>query len=108
MLYEAAIKSCKLAKINIEKKNTTEKCKNIGKVHDILMELRNSLDHSKIPELATQLDGLYEFCISQLFKVNLNNDLAALESVLKVLTTLQEGWVAAVEEVKKNKAREGK
>ena len=106
MLFEAAIKSSKLIKLHIEKKNTTEKCKHIGKVHDILMELRNSLDHSKIPQLAVQLDSLYEFCIAQLFKVNLNNDIAAVENVTKILTTLHEGWVAAVNETKK-KNKEG-
>jgi flagellar protein FliS len=103
MLYEAAIKSSKLAKNSIEAKNIPEKCKHIGKVHDIVMELRNTLDHSKGPEVAERLEALYDFCIGQLFKANMNNDLAAIEHVTKVLTTLYEGWVAAVEEVLKNK-----
>jgi flagellar protein FliS len=101
MLYEAAIKASKLAKIALEKKQTAEKCKQIAKVHDIVMELRNTLDHSKGPQLTEQLDSLYDFCISQLLKANLHNDALALEHVTKVLTTLYEGWVAAVEEVRK-------
>jgi len=101
MLYEAAIKNSKLAVISIEKKNIAEKCSYIGKVHDIIMELRNTLDHNKGQEVATQLDALYEFCISQLFKANAGNDVMALQNVTKILTTLHEGWVAAVEEVKK-------
>jgi flagellar protein FliS len=101
MLYEAAIKHSKLAVAAIEKKNITEKCASIGKVHDIIMELRNTLDHSKGPEVANQLDALYEFCIAQLFKANMNNDIAAIQNITKILTTLHEGWVAAVEEVKK-------
>ena len=101
MLYEAAIKASKLAKQAIEKKAIAEKGKQIGKVHDIVMELRNTLDHTKGPEVAQQLEALYEFCISQLFKANINNDMAALENVTKVLTTLYEGWVAAVDEVRK-------
>jgi len=101
MLYEAAIKSSKLAKTAIEKKNIAEKCKQIGKVHDIVMELRNTLDHTKGPEVTAQLESLYDFCISQLFKANMHNDLASLEHVTKILTTLYEGWVIAVEEVLK-------
>ena len=101
MLYEAAIKSSKLAKIAIEKKNLADKGKHIGKVHDIVMELRNTLDHTKGPEIAAQLDALYDFIIAQLFKANLNNDVAAIESITKVMTTLYEGWVAAVDEIKK-------
>jgi flagellar protein FliS len=106
MLYEAAINAAKLAKVAIEKKQIAEKCKNIGKVHDIVMELRNTLDHSKGPEVSARLEGLYDFCIGQLFKANLNNDLVALESVAKILTTLYEGWVVAVEEVLKNQKKE--
>ena len=102
MLYEGAIKASKLAKQALDKKDIPEKCKQIGKVHDIVMELRNTLDHSKGPAIAEQLDALYEFSISQLFKANMNNDIAAIENVTKVLTTLYEGWVAAVDEVRKN------
>ncbi len=101
MLYEAAIKYAKLAVVAIDKKNVADKCTHIGKVHDIVMELRNTLDHSKGPEVANQLDALYEFCITQLFKANMNNDKAALENIIKILTTLYDGWVVAVEEIKK-------
>ncbi len=101
MLYETAIKSCKLAKAAMEKKNVPDKCKNISKVHDSVMELTSTLDHKKGPEVAAQLESLYEFCINHLLKANMNNDIPAIESVQKVLTTLYEGWVAAVDEVKK-------
>lgn len=104
MLYETAIKSCKLARMSMDKKNAAEKGKHIGKVHDIIMELNNTLDHKKGPEVAAQLESLYEFCISQLLKANMNNDVPAIENVQKVLTTLYEGWVSAVEEVKKGGA----
>ncbi|MBS1983864.1 MAG: flagellar export chaperone FliS [Bdellovibrionales bacterium] len=108
MLYEGAIKAAKLAKTHIEKPNVAEKCKQITKVHDIVVELNTSLDHSKSPEVATQLASLYEFCTTQLLKANMNNDTAALDSVIKILTTLYEGWVAAVEEVRKAKQQMGK
>jgi flagellar protein FliS len=101
MLYEGAVKACKLGMQAMEKNNLAEKGKQIGKVHDIIMELRNSLDHKKAPQLAEQLDSLYEFCISQLLKANMNNDVKALDSVCKVLVTLYEGWVVAVDEFRK-------
>lgn len=104
MLYEAAIKSCKMAKVAIEKKNVPDKCTHISKVHDIVMELNNTLDHSKGKEVAEQLEGLYDFCITQLLKANMENDLVALENVQKVLITLYEGWVAAVDEIRKKGA----
>jgi flagellar secretion chaperone FliS len=101
MLYEAAIKSCKLAKVAMDKKNINDKCMHISKVHDIVMELNNTLDHSKGKEVSEQLEGLYDFCITQLLKANMDNSLESIDNVQKVLTTLYEGWVEAVGEVRK-------
>lgn len=103
MLYEAAIKAAKLAKASYEKKNISEKCKQIIRVHDIIMELNASLDHTKAPEVSAQLASLYEFVFAQLIKANMNNDMAALDSIIKILSTLYEGWVVAVDEVRKQK-----
>jgi flagellar secretion chaperone FliS len=102
MLYEAAIKNCKLAKIAYEQKRIGDKCKHVTKVHDIVNELSNTLDHSKGAAVAAQLESLYAFCVSQLIKANVENDMQALDSVLKIMGTLYEGWVAAVEEIKKS------
>ncbi len=106
MLYEAAIKNLKLAKIAMEKKNIADKCKHISKAHDIVLELSNTLDHKKGGAVTEQLESLYTFCISQLIKANMETDPAAVESVLKVMNTLYEGWVAAVEELTKKGAME--
>ena len=103
MLYEAAIKSAKLAKQAMEKGQIAEKGKNIAKVHDIVMELSATLDHKIAPDIAARLTSLYDYCVSELLKANLNNDATALESVIKVLTTLYSGWVEAVENNKKEK-----
>jgi len=101
MLYEAVIKNLKLARKAIEEKRIPDKCKHIGKAHDIISELSNTLDHSKGAEVSAQLESLYSFCISQLIKINMENDLATLDSITRVMQTLYEGWVAAVEEIKK-------
>ena len=105
MLYEGAIKSCKLARVAMEQKNIPDKCKHITKAHEIIMELNNTLDHSKGKELAAQLENLYDFAVQQLLKANIENDIAAVETVTKIMTTLYEGWVAAVESLKKGEGR---
>ncbi len=105
MLYEGAIKACKLAKVALDQKNISEKCKQITKAHEIIMELNNTLDHSKGKELAAQLEGLYDFVIQQLLKANIDNDGQALDTVIKIMTTLYEGWVSAVESLKKKESR---
>lgn len=101
MLYEAAIKNLKLAKRAIEAKKISEKCTYITKAHDIISELSNTLDHNKSPEVSEQLQPLYSFCVNQLIKANIENDPKIIDSVLQVMSTLYEGWVAAVEELKK-------
>jgi flagellar protein FliS len=104
MLYEGCIKNLKMAKKAIEDKNIPEKCKHITKAHDIILELSNSLDHAKGAEVAEQLESLYSYSVSQLLHANLHSDAGAVDSVLKIMTTLYEGWIVAVEESKKQGA----
>jgi len=108
MMYEGAIKSVKLAAKAIEEKNVPEKCKHITKAHDIVLELSNTIDKKVNPELGDRLEGLYEYCGSQLLQANMDNNLQALDNVLKILTKLYEGWVAAVGEFKKMQGGETK
>ena len=100
MLYEGAIKNCKLARKALEENDVKKKCTYIGKTHDIVMELNNTLDPTKNEEIVIQLESLYNYCISQLLEANMNNDYKPLDSVIRVLSTLYEGWVAAVNQVK--------
>lgn len=106
MMYEGAIKSVKLASKAIEEKNIAEKCKHISKAHDIVLELSNTIDKKVNPELGDRLEGLYEFCGSQLLQANMENSQPALDNVLKILTKLYEGWVAAVGEFRKQQGGE--
>lgn len=101
MMYEGAIKFTKKAILDIEQKNIPGKCENIGRAYDIILELNNTLDHKVGGQLAAQLEQLYMFMTEQLVKANINNDINALKSVLKLLETLYEGWKQAVEKIKK-------
>ncbi len=101
MMYEGAIKFTKRAILSLEQKNIPQKCENIGRVYDIILELNNTLDHKIGGELASQLEQLYMYMTEQLVKANMNNDVQALQSVLKLLETLNDGWTQAVEKIKK-------
>ncbi len=108
MLYEGAIKAVKLAAKSIEEKNVAEKCKQIAKAHDIILELSNTIDKKVNPELGERLEGLYEYCGTQLLQANMENSVQNLDNVLKILTKLYAGWVAAVGEYKKQQSGESK
>jgi flagellar protein FliS len=101
MLYEAAIQNCKKAVEAIEKKDIPTKCKHIGKVHDIVLELQSSLDHSVGGQIAEDLERLYNFMGSQLIKANAESSSDTMKQIQKLLETLLVGWRGAVEQVQK-------
>lgn len=101
MMYEAAIKFTKRAIEAIEKKNIPDRCTNIGRAFDIILELNNTLDHNVGGDIAKNLEQLYMFMTEQYTKANINASVEPLQANLKLLETLYDGWVQAVEKVKK-------
>lgn len=107
MLYEGAIKFTKLAIKGAEEKNIADRCHNIGRAYDIIMELNNTLDHKVGGEVAAQLEQLYMFIMEQYTKANISGDPAPLRAALKVIENLHEGWKGAVEKIKKEQEKAG-
>jgi len=102
MLYEGAIKFTKLAIQATEVNNIAERGKNIMRAYDIVVELQVSLDHKVGGDLAKQLDQLYVYLLDQYSKANVRGDVSALQSCVKVLENLYDGWKQAIETMKKN------
>ena len=111
MLYEAAIKNVKKATAAIEQKKIADKGMAIGKAHDIINELMNTLDFDTGGGIARDLERLYAFMTEQLIKANMASSSEpsaakeALGTVQKLLETLLEGWRGAVEQVNKGIAK---
>jgi len=104
MLYEAAIRNVKKATVAIENKDMVAKGVAIGKAHDILNELVNTLDFEIGGNIARELERLYNFMIEALIKANIENSKEKLENVQQLLATLLEGWRGAVMQVNKSAA----
>ncbi|AHI04928.1 flagellar protein FliS [Bdellovibrio bacteriovorus W] len=102
MLYEGAIKFTKLAIKAIDEKKIADRGVNIGRAFDIIMELNNTLDHKVGGDVAIQLEQLYMFMMEQYTKSNISGDPEPLKSNLKLLETLYDGWVQAVEKIKRD------
>lgn len=100
MLYEGAIKFTKLAIKAAEEKKIADRGVNIGRAFDIIMELNNTLDHKVGGEVAIQLEQLYMFMMEQYTKANITGSPEPLKENLKLLNTLYDGWVQAVEKLK--------
>ncbi len=106
MLYEAAIQNLRKAVISIDKKDIAGKGTFIGKTHDIVNELTNTLDHQVGGEIAANLERLYTFCTEQLVSANMERSAdeakKKLQAIQKILETLLEGWKTAVQQAGKS------
>jgi flagellar protein FliS len=105
MMYEGAIKFTKLAIKAADEKNVPERCNNIGRAFDIVLELNNTLDHKVGGKIAMDLEQLYMFITDQFTKANLTGDSKPLKDSLKILETLYDGWKVAVEKLKSETSR---
>ena len=101
MLYEAAIQNLKKAQDALNRKDLSAKGTAIGKAHDIVNELMNTLDFDVGGQIAIDLERLYYFISEQLMKANAENSKPPIEVAEKILTTLLVGWKQAIEQVNK-------
>lgn len=101
MLYEGAIKFTKLAILACDQKKIADRGMNIGRAYDIIMELNNTLDHKIGGDISKNLESLYIFMLDQYTKSNISGNPEPLKSNLKMLETLYQGWIQAVEKLKK-------
>jgi len=100
MLYQSAIKNCKLAIEAIEKKEIAKKGESIARFQDIIVELNNSLDLEVGGAVAKELSSLYDYLIYASTQANLNIDQTPLHGCLDVLNTLYDGWKEAIKSLK--------
>lgn len=101
MLYEGAIRFMKQAILAIERKDIADRGMNIGRAFDIVNELNNTLNHEVGGDISKSLEQLYMFISEQLTKANATGDKKPLEDGLKVMETLYNGWVEAIEKIKR-------
>lgn len=96
MLYDGAIKFCKLAKKGIEDKNLMDANKYLIKIQDIVTELMISLDMKSGGEIAKNLYTLYDYMMSRLLEANMKKDPLIIDEVQKMIEELRDAWGEAV------------
>lgn len=102
MLYEGAIKNVKKAADAIDKKDIQAKGIAIGKAHDIVNELVNTLNFEVGGNIARDLERLYNYIIEQLVKANFENSKERLAEAQKIMETLLSGWKEALDQLNKS------
>ena len=90
-LYEGVIKYLSFVKSAMEERNVELKFTYINKSIAIFDELRNVLDFDG-GEVAYYLDGLYLYQIETLFSAGIDDNINAVNQVMKVTQGLIDAW----------------
>ncbi|HMM37798.1 MAG TPA: flagellar export chaperone FliS [Desulfovibrio sp.] len=96
MLYDAAIKFLKQAKVKIAERNYAEKGILISRALDIISELAESLNKEKGGDVAKNLNNLYFFCSTRLLKANLKMDAALIDEVVGILSGIRSAFAQII------------
>ena len=95
LLYEGAVKHARLAELAIEKNDMEKANTNILKVQDIVTELMVSLNHQNGENaIASELQVLYSYMISQLIQANRQKDIEKLIDIRNLLSELRDTWAS--------------
>ncbi len=94
MLYDGVLRFNSLALAAIAAKDVSSRSLYVNRSIAILCELLTALDMERGGEIAVKLSSLYDFCVRQLNSANAGNDIAALETVNRVMIELRGGWAA--------------
>lgn len=92
MLMEGAIDSMKVAKITIEQKDYENKSKSLSKATSIIDSLRLSLDTSVGGDMTENLAALYGYMSRRLMEASIQNDIAIVDEVIGLLSTIKSAW----------------
>lgn len=94
MLYQGAVRFLDQAAAMDPQRGAAEFNAKVGRVDDILTELRCSLNHEPAPELSRQLDALYDFAQERLAAAVSTRSTEPLADARAVLVKLLDGWSA--------------
>lgn len=98
MLLDGAIEKVQLARGYMERHEIAKKCETVSWAMAIIDGLRSSLNMADGGAIAENLDALYDYMLRRLLDANMDNDPAALDEVVKLLSDLREGWHGIVKD----------
>jgi flagellar protein FliS len=92
LVYQRALSSVTEAREHLRNKRILERSAAIMRAYMAIHELLSALQPDVAPELCGRLQGLYTYMQKRLLEANLRQEDPPLAEVLKLLTTLEEGW----------------
>ena len=102
MLFDGAIRLTHQAIARIDTGDVSGKCEAISRALAIVSELHGTLDFEVNAEISGNLASLYVYILENYSRANIEGTIQPLKEILVVLDTLREGWVGAIQEVRRN------
>ncbi|WP_027849354.1 flagellar export chaperone FliS [Marinospirillum minutulum] len=100
LLYTAILSHLNDGVSAIDRKDDTSKNKWLGKAQAGLNELRVTLRHDIEPELAANLDNLYEYCGRLISQAKASNLDTPIFEAIHLLTPIKEAWESIADEAR--------
>jgi flagellar secretion chaperone FliS len=94
MLMNGALDAMAAARGCVQRGAVEEKVQSFTRAINIIDGLRASLDRSASPDLADNLDDLYQYMGRRLLHANLHDDDAAVDEVAGLLREIKSAWEA--------------
>jgi flagellar protein FliS len=99
LVYQRARSSVADAREHLRNKRILERSAAINRAYMAIHELKSALQPEVAPELCGRLQSLYLYMQKRLLEANMRQEDAPLAEVLKLLTTLEEGWSGVAKEL---------
>jgi flagellar protein FliS len=92
MLMAGAIERLIQGKVAMEQGNIPVKGERLGKALDIIISLRSCLSMEDGGEIASNLDQLYDFMITQVTRANQANNPQPIDDVIDIIREIKSAW----------------
>lgn len=92
LLMQGALERLALAKGCIERRDLEEKAKVLTRAIEIINALKDSLDRSYNPELADNLDALYDYMTFRITEASAQLDNSIIDEVMGLLLQIKGAW----------------
>jgi flagellar protein FliS len=106
MLYDGVIRFTTQGKRAMEEGAVEDAHTAYLRAQDIVLELFHALDRESGGEIAENLARLYSYTYRALIRANINRDAEEAGSVVRIFRELREGWVGAMDKVRKGEGGE--
>jgi flagellar secretion chaperone FliS len=93
LLYDGALRHMEAGRHAIAHQDYSRQNDHLQHAQRILMELMACLDLDRGGEIAWNLLQLYQYCLDELVRANIEDDAAGVSHAIRIFSDLRESWV---------------